>query len=59
MSLKLFSVVVPARDEEESLPSTLRAIYQEFVREEVPHEIVVVDDGSRDNTWAVLQSLKA
>jgi dolichol-phosphate mannosyltransferase len=59
MSLKLFSVVVPARDEEESLPSTLRAIYQEFAREEVPHEIVVVDDGSRDNTWAVLQSLKA
>ena len=59
MSLKLFSVVVPARDEEESLPPTLRAIHEEFVRESVPHEIVVVDDGSRDRTWAVLQALKA
>jgi dolichol-phosphate mannosyltransferase len=59
MSLKLFSVVVPARDEEESLPPTLRAIHEEFVRESVPHEIVVVDDGSRDKTWAVLQALKA
>lgn len=59
MSLHLFSVVVPARDEAESLPPTLRAIYAEFVREGVPHEIVVVDDGSRDETWAVLQALKS
>jgi dolichol-phosphate mannosyltransferase len=59
MSLALFSVVVPARDESESLPPTLRAIHAEFLREGVPHEIVAVDDGSRDSTWAVLQGLKA
>jgi len=59
MSLNLFSVVVPARDEAESLPSTLRELYAEFSREGVPHEIVVVDDGSQDATWAVLESLKA
>ena len=59
MSLNLFSVVVPARDEAESLPSTLRDLYAELSREGVPHEIVVVDDGSRDATWAVLDSLKA
>ena len=55
----LFSVVMPARDEETSLPPTLRALYAEFVREEIPHEIVVVDDGSKDRTWAVLQELRA
>jgi dolichol-phosphate mannosyltransferase len=59
MSLTLFSVVVPARDEAESLPDTLRDLHGEFVREGVPHEIVVVDDGSTDATWQVLQSLKA
>ena len=59
MSLKLFSVVMPARDEAESLPPTLRALYAEFAREGVPHEIVVVDDGSSDQTWSVLQGLKA
>jgi dolichol-phosphate mannosyltransferase len=59
MSLSLFSVVVPARDEAESLPSTLRNLYAEFVREGVPHEIIVVDDGSHDSTWQVLQELKA
>ena len=58
MSLSLFSVVIPARDEAESLPSTLREIYGEFSREGVPHEIVVVDDGSQDATWKVLQDLR-
>jgi dolichol-phosphate mannosyltransferase len=57
MSPTLFSVVIPARDEEESLPATLRDLYAEFARESVPHEIVVVDDGSRDSTWSVLLSL--
>ena len=57
--LTLFSVVIPARDESESLPSTLAAIYATFTAEKIPHEIVVVDDGSKDRTWAVLQELRA
>ncbi len=56
--LTLLSVVIPARDEEESLPSTIADIATTFASEGVPHEIVVVDDGSRDRTWAVLQELR-
>ena len=56
--LKLFSVVIPARDEEESLPSTLRDIFDTFTAEGIPHELVVVDDGSNDRTWPVLQALR-
>ncbi len=56
--LKLYSVVIPARDEEESLPSTVTDIFETFTREGIPHEIVVVDDGSKDGTWTVLQELK-
>jgi len=56
--LSLFSIVIPARDEEESLPPTVTDIYQTFVEEGVPHEIVVVDDGSKDRTWEVLQQLQ-
>jgi dolichol-phosphate mannosyltransferase len=56
--LSLYSVVIPARDEQDSLPPTLTDIYETFVQEGVPHEIVVVDDGSRDRTWPVLQELK-
>jgi dolichol-phosphate mannosyltransferase len=58
-ALKLFSVVIPARDEEESLPETLAHIQAEFSKGNVPHEIVVVDDGSKDKTWEVLQQLKS
>jgi dolichol-phosphate mannosyltransferase len=57
--LTLFSVVIPARNEEESLPSTLQDIYQTFVAAGIPHELVVVDDGSTDRTWAVLQELRS
>jgi dolichol-phosphate mannosyltransferase len=50
--------VIPARDEQDSLPSTVTDIHQTFQRAGIAHEIVVVDDGSRDRTWAVLQELK-
>ena len=56
--LTLFSVVIPARDEEESLPSTIEDIFRTFTAAGIPHEIVVVDDGSHDRTWAVLQELR-
>lgn len=55
--LQLYSIVIPARDEMESLPPTVEQLHATFVREGIPHEIVVVDDGSRDRTWAVLQEL--
>ena len=57
--LALYSVIIPARDEQDSLPSTVKDIYETFTREGVPHEIVVVDDGSNDRTWTVLNELKS
>jgi dolichol-phosphate mannosyltransferase len=56
--LLLFSIVIPAHNEEESLPPTLQDLYAVLQREGIPHEIVVVDDGSRDATWKVLQDLR-
>ncbi len=53
-----FSVIIPARDEEDSLPITIAAIDKSFRRENIPHEIVVVDDGSSDGTWELLNNLK-
>lgn len=59
LPLKLLSVVIPARDEQESLPATLEHLHVELSLNQVPHEIVVVDDGSKDGTWQLLQKLQA
>jgi dolichol-phosphate mannosyltransferase len=56
--LNLLSVIIPARDEEESLPSTIEDIFRTLSAEKIPHEIVVIDDGSKDRTWSVLEELR-
>lgn len=56
--LQLLSIVLPARDEEGCIASTVEHLHLELRLQNVPHEIVVVDDGSRDRTWDILEKLK-
>jgi dolichol-phosphate mannosyltransferase len=53
-ALKLLSVVIPARDEEGCIASTIEHLHLELSLRSVPHEIVVVDDGYTDCTWQIL-----
>jgi dolichol-phosphate mannosyltransferase len=55
--LGMLSVVIPARDEEGCIASTVEHLHLELRLRAVPHEIVVVDDGSTDRTWAILTEL--
>lgn len=55
--LSLLSVVIPARDEGDSITSTVEHLHVELSLRHVPHEIIVVDDGSTDQTWSVLTDL--
>jgi dolichol-phosphate mannosyltransferase len=55
--LALLSVVIPARDEAGCIASTVEHLHLELRLQSVPHEIVVVDDGSTDATWSILESL--
>jgi dolichol-phosphate mannosyltransferase len=59
LPLKLLSIVLPARDEEGCIASTVEHLHLELRLQNVPHEIVVVDDGSSDSTWRILTELKA
>lgn len=53
--LRLLSVIIPARDEEGCIASTVVHLHLELDLRGVPHEIIVVEDGSKDRTWSILQ----
>jgi glycosyltransferase involved in cell wall biosynthesis len=54
MADPLASVIVPARDAQETLPRTLRAL--EVQQLEETFEVIVVDDGSTDRTAAIVRA---
>jgi dolichol-phosphate mannosyltransferase len=53
------SVVMPARDEEDTVGETLRAVCQALEAEQVDYEILVVDDHSVDATAAEVRAIAA
>jgi len=50
----LLSVVIPACNEEGCVARTVEHLHVELRHHNIPHEIVVVDDGSTDRTWDLL-----
>ena len=51
----LLSVVLPSYNEEASIPRAADTITAILIDADIPHELVFVDDGSRDRTWTVIQ----
>lgn len=51
------SVVVPLLDEEESLPELCAWIARVMEANNYNYEVIMVDDGSRDKSWEVIQKL--
>lgn len=51
------SIVVPLFDEEESLPELCSWIEKVMLEHQLSYEIILVNDGSKDNSWEVIRSL--
>ena len=56
---KDISIVISLFNEEESLPELISWIEEVMSREKFSHEIIMVDDGSRDKSWEVIKTLSA
>lgn len=52
------SVVIPLYNEEESLPELTAWIGRVMQEHHFSYEIILVDDGSNDSSWQVIQDLK-
>src|ERR1700722_9984544 len=56
--LQLLSIIIPARNEEGCICSTVEHLHVELNIHQIAHEMIVVDDGSTNKTWELLLTLK-
>lgn len=56
---KDLSVVIPLFNEEESLPELVEWIGRVVAEQGWSHEIILIDDGSTDGSWKVIEGLRA
>ena len=52
------SLVIPLKDEEESLPELSEWINRVMNANNYSYEIIFVDDGSTDNSWKIIEELR-
>ncbi len=54
-----FSLVIPCYNEAGSLRELIKAISDAVDPLKLPYEVVITDDGSRDNSWEILKEMAA
>lgn len=57
MDSPLISIVIPVYNEGPHIRNSIETVRAVLIRNGIAHEFVLIDDGSRDNTWAALKKL--
>ncbi|MEA3447100.1 MAG: glycosyltransferase family 2 protein [Bacteroidota bacterium] len=58
MSKPVLTIIIPLYDEEESLPELMKWIASVMKKSKYDYEVLMVDDGSNDKSWEVINELK-
>ncbi len=53
----MLSVIIPAYNEDAMIEKAATVIGALLSRENIPHELIFVDDGSKDHTWAAINQI--
>ena len=53
------SIVLPSYNEEEMLPKATQILGQLLAKHRISYELIFVDDGSKDQTWAQIERIAA
>lgn len=59
ISMLNLSIVIPLKDESESLPELLTWIHRVVTSMNITWEVILIDDGSKDNSWEVIENLSS
>jgi dolichol-phosphate mannosyltransferase len=54
----ILSIVIPAYNEEGSIEETLNTLYAKLKDEKIDHEIIVINDNSKDNTLEIITKIQ-
>jgi len=57
MDSPLISIVIPVYNEGPHIRNSIETVRGVLIRNTIAHEFILIDDGSRDNTWAALKKL--
>ena len=57
--MALLSIVLPAYNEEENIPNTVKVLSGIMEENSIEYELIFISDGSRDNTFAEVQKAAA
>lgn len=54
----MLSIIIPAYNEESSIEKTVRSFHKELKKESISHEVLVINDNSKDSTEKILLKLE-